>query len=194
MKTNNNPHAPYFSSNRYERRIEFENKKRISPERQSQQTDTKAKACTQFATTKFLEDFMNTIGRLFTTLSFAVSLFAASAHAQFNDRKVTANIPFDFTVGKTDLPAGNYVFLRTGTSFLLVRNAAGTDLLTVVTAPAEKTGAPSSPKLRFKTEAGKKVLFEIWQSESSGMELYSPHQAVELATTASGQLSGNGRP
>ncbi len=136
---------------------------------------------------------MNTIGRLFTTLTLSVLLFAAIAHAQINDRKVTASVPFNFTVGKTDLPAGNYVFLRTGTNFLLVRSGDGVDVLTAVTAPLEKNKATFSPKLRFKTEAGRKVLFEIWQAENTGMELYSPHRALELATTASGQLAGNGR-
>ena len=49
--------------------------------------------------------------RAFQMLTLLLMLGVTSAHALTSD-KVVANIPFDFTVGKTTLPAGEYVVQR----------------------------------------------------------------------------------
>jgi hypothetical protein len=136
---------------------------------------------------------MKTLGRFLTALSLTVLLFAASAHAQFNDKKITVNVPFAFTVGNTDLPPGHYVFVRTGANSLQLRTDRGFDILTVLTGYASEVGAPPQAKLRFKTEGERKILFQVWQGDSYGMELHLPHRAIELAKQATSKPSGNGR-
>ena len=51
--------------------------------------------------------------RAFQMLTLLLMLGVTSAHAlNMTSDKVVANIPFDFTVGKTTLPAGEYVVQR----------------------------------------------------------------------------------
>ena len=61
---------------------------------------------------------MNRVTNILTILSLAVVFFVASAHAQFDEPRVVANIPFEFTVGTLSLPAGEYEFQRAESGFV----------------------------------------------------------------------------
>jgi hypothetical protein len=109
-------------------------------------------------------------------------LIAATASAQFNDQRITATIPFEFAVGKNTMPAGQYVFLRTGANTLLIRNQQGRGLATVVTRPVQPTGGPSHTKLRFANIAGRQVLVQVWNDHDGiGNELYNANTLIEEA-------------
>jgi hypothetical protein len=56
---------------------------------------------------------MKRIASILTGPSLSVLFLVASAHAQYDEQRMTANIPFEFTVGNVLLPAGQYDFLRT---------------------------------------------------------------------------------
>ena len=137
---------------------------------------------------------MNRFASIATSLSIAVLLLAGAASAQFNDQKITATIPFEFVVGKTMLPAGQYVFLRTGANLLLVRNAEGRNLTTVVTGSVEAPKAPKNSKLRFETVNGSHVLVQVWnEHEAIGSELYHARSFVEEAKYSAIHGSSAGR-
>lgn len=125
---------------------------------------------------------MNRIASILTGLLLAVLLFGAPAQAQYDGHRITATVPFEFTIGSRSLPAGQYVFLRTGANVFLVRNAQGRALLTVVTGSIQATDPPEKSKLRFATVDGRHVLVQIWnEHEQIGSELYYGHSNVELA-------------
>lgn len=125
---------------------------------------------------------MKRIASILTGLSLAVLLFAAPAQAQFEGQKITSTIPFEFTVGNRSLPAGRYVFLRTGANVFLVRNAEGRDLLTIITGSIQANQPPTKTKLQFANVDGRHVLVQIWkEQEAIGSELYYGHSYVELA-------------
>ena len=114
--------------------------------------------------------------------TIAVLLLAGAASAQFNDQKITATIPFEFAVGKNTLPAGQYVFLRTGANALLIRSATGRSLVSVVTGPVPATGVRSDAKLRFANIAGSHVLVQVWnEPDGVGSELYHAQSLIEEA-------------
>ncbi|HEX4487268.1 MAG TPA: hypothetical protein VH088_13430 [Terriglobales bacterium] len=132
--------------------------------------------------------------RITTSLAITVLLLVGAASAQYNDQKMTATIPFDFVVGKTALPAGQYVFLRTGQNQLLVRNTDGRNLTTVLTGSVETAKAASGSKLRFETVNGSHVLVQVWkEQEIIGSELYHAREGVEEAQYSAIHANNAGR-
>jgi hypothetical protein len=120
--------------------------------------------------------------RMATSLAITVLLWVGAASAQYNDQKVTATIPFDFVVGQSTLPAGQYVFLRSGSNQLLVRNAEGHNFTTVLTGSVESPKAPLRSKLKFETVDGSHVLVQVWNEQQIiGSEIYHPRSVVEAA-------------
>jgi hypothetical protein len=137
---------------------------------------------------------MNRIASIATTLSIAVLLLAGVANAQYSDQKITATIPFDFVVGKSTLPAGQYVFLRTGSNQLLVRNADGHNFATVITGSVDAQKAPANSKLRFETVNGSHVLVQVWSEQNAiGSELYRARAGVDQAQYTAIHASSAGR-
>ena len=67
---------------------------------------------------------MKSIAITLTELSLAVLFFVVSAQAESGQR-VTANIPFEFTIASRSLPAGRYEFIRTDDDIYQVRDADG---------------------------------------------------------------------
>jgi hypothetical protein len=126
---------------------------------------------------------MNRIARIATSLTIAVLFLTVAASAQFNDQKTTADIPFEFSVGKTTLPAGQYVFLRTGANTLLIRDGQGRGLFTLVSdTESVPEVASSHSSLRFANVDGKRVLVELWSAQDGvGRELYRAHALLEEA-------------
>lgn len=102
---------------------------------------------------------MKRIASVLTGLSLAVLFFVASAHA--DDRRIIANIPFEFTVGKVSLPAGDYEFRRAEPLVFQIRDREGRGLLTLVASTDLKWRHEKS-RLRFATVDGQPVLQQIW--------------------------------
>jgi len=127
---------------------------------------------------------MNRITSILTGLSLAVVCFVASAHAQFDEPRTVANIPFEFTVGNLSLPAGEYQFQRTPTGFVAVRDASGHTLFTLPTASFQDNAMPGKSLLRFVTVQGRHVLVQVWDNQAaSGYEFQYRGPSVELASS-----------
>jgi hypothetical protein len=132
--------------------------------------------------------------RTATSLAITVLLMVGAANAQYNDQKMAATIPFDFVVGKTALPAGQYEFLRTGQNQLLVRSTDGRNMTTVLTGSVESAKASSGSKLRFETVNGSHVLVQVWkEQEIIGSELYHARDGVEKAQYSAIHANNAGR-
>ncbi len=128
---------------------------------------------------------MNRSASILTTFSLALLLFVCPAHAE---RRIAANIPFEFTVGTISFPAGHYEFVRAGDWLVQVRDADGRSLFTMASAPIQERGAPEKSTLKFATVGGRHVLIQISsERSSSGYEFpYGHAEGITQARTISG--------
>jgi hypothetical protein len=125
--------------------------------------------------------FVKRIASILNGVTLAVLFFVVSAHAQ-SDGRISANIPFDFTVGTISLPAGQYEFIETGDNIVQVRNADRRTVFALSTAPIEANGVSDKSTLKFAAVDGRHVLVQIWNElTDSGAEFTPSHSAVELA-------------
>lgn len=114
---------------------------------------------------------MNRITRILTGFSLAVLFFAGAAYAE-DGQVVQANIPFEFTVGSTTLPAGQYQFRRTEDSLLLVRAADGRSLYSMAY-PLSNGVRPDKSMVKFDVVEGRHVLVQVWdERDNLGSEVH----------------------
>ena len=125
--------------------------------------------------------------RNFLPLLAMFLLAAGSLYAQISS-PVKANIPFDFTAGSVDLPAGEYQVGRMGTVRNLLIRGEGTQGMFLGSQAAQANSRPAGSKLVFHRYGDRYFLFQIWaQGEERGSEL--PMMKVEKELRAS-----NARP
>jgi hypothetical protein len=121
------------------------------------------------------EDTMKNAMRAITTLSLFV-LIAISAQAQAVSNQMKANIPFKFTVGQTQMPAGDYtisfVNSASDTMTILIKSADGRAARMVHMLPVEAREIQESGKLVFNHYGQQYFLSQIWSpAELMGLEL-----------------------
>ena len=136
---------------------------------------------------------MNRIANVLTGFSLAILFFAASAHAQ-SSGSMTANIPFEFSVGGVSFAPGQYEFLRAGTYLFQVRDADGRSRMTPASAPIQENKRPEQSRLTFATVDGRHVLIQIWSGRTaSGNEFTHGQTSVKLAKslTDNGTVAGS---
>ena len=136
---------------------------------------------------------MKRIASILTGLSLAILFFVASAHAQYDEQRITANIPFEFTVGNISLRAGQYDFLRAGVDMFQVRDAKGRSVFIVASAPIQLSGFPEKSTLKFAKVDGRHVLIQI-RNEQAGMgnEFPDRQSDVKLAENPAIKRRGSG--
>jgi len=123
-----------------------------------------------------------------TILSLLLVLAVVSVNAQGrSESSIEGNIPFDFTVGDTKLPAGNYTLRRIPmtSSFdrIVIRSADGRgDSHTVMTMPNRTTEVQKESKLVFNRYGDQYFLSQVWMSGSdTGRDLFKSRNERNLA-------------
>jgi len=90
----------------------------------------------------------------------------ASAQAQTLQYKVTANIPFDFTITDKKLPAGKYSIVRAqnsnGDQVLQISSADGNQIMSRLTIPVIGREVVKQGVLVFRQHGDEYFLYEIW--------------------------------
>jgi hypothetical protein len=125
---------------------------------------------------------MKRIASILAGLSLSALFFVPSAHAQYDAQKMTANIPFEFTVGSISLPAGQYEFQRTGVNIYLIRDANGFSHYTAASVPIEASRPTEKRTVKFVTMNGRHFLVQIWNGNvGMGGEFKYTQPYVELA-------------
>ncbi|HEY2860017.1 MAG TPA: hypothetical protein VGJ21_16470 [Terracidiphilus sp.] len=115
---------------------------------------------------------MKSLHNTLTLVAFTVLLFAAAANAQIASRFIRVDVPFEFQVGKTVLPPGDYTIARANSNILILRDSQERVVASMVTTQAQVLSAPHVPKLVFYTNGGRNVLARIWTADSRyGYEL-----------------------
>ena len=124
---------------------------------------------------------MKRIASILTGLSLAVLFFGASAHAQ-TEQRMSANIPFGFTVGTISLPAGQYEFRGVGDNIIQVRDSDGRSVFALSSAPVEANGLSEKSTLKFAVVNGHHVLLQIWNDlDGYGNEFLYGNASLEAA-------------
>lgn len=109
-------------------------------------------------------------------------LVAACANAQ--SVNVKANVPFDFMVGKSTLPAGEYSIqsISSGTSDLLAIRGGKTNQMLTSANHAETLNPSKNSRLVFHKYGDQYFLSQIWlQGERAGREFRITRREAEVA-------------
>ena len=115
---------------------------------------------------------------LMIAVAFAVSILMTSAVAQTG--AIKANIPFDFTIAKQTLPAGEYKVAVQGTMLQLVRlDGAGSAYVQYNLSAHNKD---MSPRLVFHRYGTRSFLSQAWIT-GAGHELIASPREIEYART-----------
>ena len=119
-------------------------------------------------------------------LHFAVGLFAALACSGLQAQtRLRANIPFEFRMGETNFPAGDYVF-KCSTHLLVVQQEQGDHTTAMaLTLPASRSKAPTTGVVEFNRYGDAYFLAKIWTPGSAdGGALPKTSHEKELASRA----------
>lgn len=115
---------------------------------------------------------VNTLG----LLGGALLLMAGVATAAPQEEQVVANVPFDFVVGTTAMPAGKYVVKTAADNpdVLLVESANGQHAAFALTTPI--SGRPvDQSTLIFEKRDNQYVLSKLMSEDGEGRELAATH-------------------
>jgi hypothetical protein len=123
----------------------------------------------------------NLISRMQTALSFAVLLLAGQAYAQFAPRVVQVKIPFDFTVGEKEFPAGEYILVSMAQHRVDLRDSHHHVLASLITHSVQSLDESGSTKLQFSTMGGRHALRQVWiKGDLIGDELEVPKRHINM--------------
>jgi hypothetical protein len=133
----------------------------------------------EIATT--LEELMKRMTSILAGLLLSVLFGVASANAQSGRQTVTANIPFEFSVGNISFPAGQYKFVHTETYIYEVRNANGRTQVVAAGSSIEDSKLTKKSRLRFANVDGRHVLVQIWDGYAGTGNDFAYRQAPVVA-------------
>jgi hypothetical protein len=123
-------------------------------------------------------------------LTLAGILGIGSAFAQLQSREVLATVPFDFTVGNKQLPAGTYSIARAADGTIQIQNRK---THVVAIALASENGSPASGcVLDFDKHAGQNFLHAVL-CQSAAISINLPASKLEeRARVEEAKLPDNG--
>jgi hypothetical protein len=106
--------------------------------------------------------------QMFALIGLGLLLATASAYAQTG--VVKANVPFNFIVNKTQLPAGEYKILPLGItgSALSIQSPDGKVIKEFLPNACTTSETPKTSKLVFHRCGAQYFLAEIWGQETTG--------------------------
>ncbi len=123
-----------------------------------------------------------------TILSLLLVLAAVSVNAQqLSENSIAVNIPFDFAVDETKLPAGNYTLRRIALTSsydrLVIQSADGLgDTHTGMTRPNRASEVQKQSKLVFNRYGDQYFLSQVWMAGSdTGRDLFQSRNERNLA-------------
>jgi hypothetical protein len=133
-----------------------------------------------------------------TMLSLLLMLGANSVNAQhLSESKISVTIPFNFAVGETKLPAGEYLLRRvistSSADQLSIQSADGrVDLHTGITRPNRTSEIQKQSKLVFNRYGDRYFLSQVWMAGSdTGRDLFKSRG--ERILSKESKLAKNGR-
>ena len=110
---------------------------------------------------------------------------AASIFGQSGTPTMKVTVPFQFSIGRTTLSAGQYL-ITSADDRLLVQEATGRNVAVLVTRPYSNKLSEQKSRVIFDCYFGECFLSQVW-FEGAGRILPSSKHEVELASKGGGQ-------
>lgn len=106
-------------------------------------------------------------------LTFVFAALCAAAPAAYSQTKVIAEIPFDFTVGKYECPAGVWTIARSheNPGILTLESRDGKHRFMVAAGTATRTEPLGKAQIVFNQYGGERFLSQVWRTDAVGSEL-----------------------
>jgi hypothetical protein len=122
---------------------------------------------------------------IFVTVVSLLLLTITPSVSQVLESRWTADIPFDFIVGESQMPAGHYMIkCNLHTMRLTVINSETQQRASMFTRHVEKLTPEERTMLIFQREEGRHVLHQIWGSnENRGHDVVHGTDVAELMQT-----------
>ena len=125
---------------------------------------------------------MKLIGRVLTSLLLFVVYLCGTAQAQVTTRVIKVKIPFEFNVGDKTFAAGDYSLTQPLQHLLVLRDARGQTIASVITNSVDNSAPSAVAKLTFGSVDGQYTLAEVWQpNESVGEHVVPSKRSVAIA-------------
>jgi hypothetical protein len=118
--------------------------------------------------------------RFLCILAATVFALLAGAAAYAQSGAVTANVPFDFIVGKQVMPAGEYRITAPEPFLLAIQNKDGSEFLYAHSIPVQSALAVT-PRLVFRNWGTGYYLVSVWDGNRVGNELLVRRAEMLLA-------------
>jgi hypothetical protein len=116
------------------------------------------------------------ITMLTTIVAIALAMAVVSANAQ-SSRMVISNVPFEFVVGDTTLPAGEYRINRALGHALTIRTKDASDSASLLTNDIQPRKDRRQARLIFHRYGERYFLAEVWSgADSMGWQLLKSRQ------------------
>jgi hypothetical protein len=129
------------------------------------------------------------IGSLLWIVPAAALLLAASPTIARADEHIIAAVPFDFIVGNSRLPAGDYVVRESSDTpdVLTIASTDGRQTATILTIPTSPDQRVETPELVFEQFGGQHFLSRVVPGDGDGREIVLTTTIMEreLVSTAS---------
>ena len=134
----------------------------------------------------------NTVAKAFITaavLAMAIIAAGVSAQAQTLQYRLTADIPFEFSLSDQKLPAGKYWISRahetSGDTILQIKSAEGDAVVTRFSIPVVTFNLKKRGELIFHRYGDQYFLSEVWPAGGgTGRAFVKTHAERELARNA----------
>ena len=131
----------------------------------------------------------NVVAKMSLLAVMTIIAASVSANAQSLNYRLTANIPFDFSVAGQKLPAGKYWINRAqqgnGDTVIQIRSTDGHSSITRLTIPVFGSKPSKTSSLVFNRYGDEYFLSEIWPVGAvTGRELTKSRTERELARKA----------
>lgn len=114
---------------------------------------------------------INKTYRLFAILGIFLTFVVVNAQAP---SKVAVNIPFEFSAGKTILPAGVYTIKRTSGNTVTLRSEDGHSSV-ILNAPVTQNSSDpkAEERLVFERYGDQYALAQIWLTADTGRQIWT---------------------
>ena len=133
----------------------------------------------------------NNIYRFVAVLGIFLGLAVVSVHGQAPSN-VQVNIPFEFSAGKTTLPAGIYTIKRMSGNNVTLRSEDG-DSSVILNAPVTNTSSDPNAveRLVFERYGEQYALSQIWLTADTGRQVWTEkkRERYERIVIALGQFA-----
>ena len=127
--------------------------------------------------------------KVLRSVVFALGLLLVVSAAHAQSATVSANIPFDFTVGKQVYPAGNYLLRPWGTVHgdILIQNRDESRDSRVLTEDCTKLGEAEKTVLIFHRYGDQYFLEQVWiEGNTIGRQFLKRNIEAQLANNHTG--------